>query len=181
MQATPQTDTVSPVALSEFAAFVGADAADVLLPGLLQAATDAAIRYINQDLLPRQWVGIVPEPSLVRAQLSPALDPPNTFELPYTALVSVEDVTGNGGEFLNYTLQAARRPAKITVHDWDYRSELRIEYTAGMAIIPHAIKSAIMMVGAFMYDHRGGCDAQDAIKRSGAANLLRPYRVEVSL
>jgi hypothetical protein len=181
MQATPQTDTVSPVTLSEFAAFAGADAADVLLPGLLQAATDAAIRYINQDLLPRQWVGIMPEPSLVRAQLSPYIDPPSTFELPYTALVSVEDVTGNGGQSMTFEVQADRRPAKITVHDWDYLSEIRIEYTAGMAIIPYAIKSAIMMIGAFLYDHRGGCDAQDAIKRSGAANLLRPYRVEVSL
>ena len=60
MQATPQTDTVSPVTVNEFAAFIGASAADPLLPGILQAATDATIRSINQDLLSREWVGIVP-------------------------------------------------------------------------------------------------------------------------
>jgi hypothetical protein len=48
-----------------------------------------------------------------------------------------------------------------------------------MASVPTAIKTAIMMIAAFMYEHRGQCDANDAIKKSGAANLLRPYKVEV--
>jgi hypothetical protein len=181
MQATPQTDTVSPVTAQEFADFVGVSASDPLISGLLQAATDAAIGYINQDLLQREWVGIVPVPGLARLQLSPYIDPPNTFELPYTALVSVENVTANGGEAMQYTLQDQRRPAKITVHGWDFLSEIKIEYTAGMANIPVAVKSAIMMIAAFLYDHRGGCDASDAIKKSGAANLLNRYRVEVAI
>ena len=181
MQATPQTDTVSPVDAADLAAFIGADADDVLLPGMLQAATDAVIRYINQDLLEREWVGIVPVPAPARLQVSPYIDPPSTFDMPYTALVEVTSVTGNGGEDLEYTLQDQRRPAKITVHGWDYLSEIRIEYTAGMASIPAAVKSAIMMLASFLYDHRGGCDADDALRKSGAVNLLRPYRVEVSL
>jgi hypothetical protein len=36
-----------------------------------------------------------------------------------------------------------------------------------------------MMIAAFMYEHRGQCDGNDAVKKSGAATLLRPYRVEV--
>ena len=181
MQATPQTDTVSPVDAADLAAFIGVDADDVLLPGMLQAATDAVIRYINQDLIEREWVGIVPVPAPARLQVSPYIDPPSTFDMPYTALVEVTSVTGNGDEVLDYTLQDQRRPAKITVHGWDYLSEIRIEYTAGMASIPAAIKSAIMMLASFLYDHRGGCDADDALRKSGAVNLLRPYRVEVSL
>jgi hypothetical protein len=181
MQATPQTDTVSPVTVAEFASFIGASTADPLLPGMLQAATDATIRHINQDLLSREWVGIVPALTPTRLQLSPYIDPASTFELPYTALISVESVTGNDSEVLPYELEAQRRPAKIKVLGWDYMSELRIEYTAGMPFVPGAIKTAIMMVASFIYDHRGGCDAEDALKKSGAMTLLRPYRVEVSL
>lgn len=181
MQATPQTDTVSPVTVAEFASFVGASAADPLLPGLLQAATDAVIRYINQDLLPRAWVGIVPALTPTRLQLSPYIDPSSTFELPYTALISVQSVTGNDNEVLDYELESDRRPAKLRVIGWDYMSEIRIEYTAGMAFVPGAIRTAIMMIGGFIYDHRGGCDAEDALKKSGAMNLLRTYKVEASL
>jgi hypothetical protein len=181
MQATPQTDTVSPVTVADFAAFIGASAADPLLPGLLQAATDAAIRCINQDLLPRAWVGIVPALTPTRLQLSPYIDPSSTFELPYTALISVQEVTGNDTQVLEYEVEADRRPAKVKVLGWDYMSEIRIEYTAGMPFVPGAIRTAIMMIGGFIYDHRGGCDADDAVKKSGAMTLLRPYKVEASL
>jgi hypothetical protein len=181
MQATPQTDTVSPVTVADFAAFIGASAADPLLPGLLQAATDAAIRYINQDLLSRDWVGIVPALTPTRLQLSPYIDPSSTFELPYTALICVQGVSTNNGEFLEYTVETDRRPAKVRVVGWDYMSEIRIEYTAGMPFVPGAIKTAIMMIASFIYDHRGGCDAEDALKKSGAMTLLRPYKVEASL
>jgi hypothetical protein len=179
MQATPKTDTEIPVDVCEFANFIGADKSDPLLRLVLQSATDAAIRYINQDLIPRDWVGIVPIPSSARLQLSPYIDPPTTFEIPYTALISVESVKGNGDEDLSYVLQADRRPAKITVHGWDFQSEIKIEYKAGMPNIPVSIKSAIMMIAAFIYDHRGGCDADDAVKRSGGANFLKHHRVEV--
>jgi hypothetical protein len=50
-----------------------------------------------------------------------------------------------------------------------------------MAFVPGAIRTAIMMIGGFIYDHRGGCDAEDALKKSGAMNLLRTYKVEASL
>ncbi|MFV1191175.1 hypothetical protein QML34_28610, partial [Klebsiella pneumoniae] len=128
-------------------------------------------RYINQDLLSREWVGIVPALEPTRLQLSPYNDPKTTFELPYTALISVESVTGNDSETLEYTLQADRRPAKIAIVGWDYLSEIRIEYTAGMNFVPGAIKTAIMMIASFIYDHRGGCDAEDALKKSGAMTL----------
>lgn len=181
MQATPQTDTESPVTAAELAQIIGVSADDVLLDGMLIAATDATIRYINQDLIQRDWVGIVPVPDPVRLQLSPVFEQASTFELPYTALIEATNVTGNGGNALDYTIQDQRRPARITVYGWDYLSEIRIEYTAGMVTIPDAIKTAIMMLAAYLYDHRGDCDADGGIKKSGAAMLLRPYRVEVSL
>ena len=181
MQATPQTDTVSPVPVADLAPFIGVEETDPLLAGMLQAATDAVIRYINLDLLEREWVGIVPVPQAGRLQLSPSIYTWPTFELPYTGLISIDAVTGNDDEVMDYTIEASRRPARITVHGWDRLSELRIEYTAGTAIIPEAVKTAILMAAAFFYEMRGGCEAGDALKKSGAAGLLRPYRVEVSI
>lgn len=180
MQATPQTDTVSPVTVADFAAFIGASASDPLLPGLLQAATDATIRYINQDLIVRKWILKCGDNQGERLQLSPPKQKSNIFELPYTALMRVLSVTG-GCDSICWEIVSTGRPAKIRVDGWDGVSELTISYTAGMATIPAAIKTAIMMVGGFIYDHRGGCDAQDAIKKSGAMNLLRTYKVEVAL
>jgi hypothetical protein len=181
MQATPQTDTVSPVTPSELAGLIGVDASDPLLPGLLIAATDAAIRYINLDILPRDWVGIVPVPESARPQLSPYIDPTATFELPYTGLMSVNSVTDADGNALDYSVQGKRRPARITVHAWDFLNEISIEYRAGLDVVPGAIKTAIQMLAAYLYDHRGDCDADQGLKKSGAMMLLRPYRVEVSL
>ena len=181
MQATPQTDTVSPVTVADLATFLSVESTDPLLPGMLQAATDAVIRHINLDLLEREWVGIVPVPQSGRLQLSPSLYTWPMFELPYTGLVSIEAVTGNSGQTMDYTIEASRRPARITVHGWDRLSELRIEYTAGMAVVPAAVKTAILMAAGFLYEMRGGCEASDALKKSGAAGLLRPYRVEVSI
>lgn len=159
---------------------IGVPADDALLPILLVAATDAVIRHINHDLYERQWRGVVPVPAYLPWQLSPIPDPCDTFELPYTGLVSVESVTCDG-EDLEYTVQASRRPARITVQGWDRLKELEIEYTAGMAIIPSAIRYAIMQTASFLYDHRGDCDADQALKKSGAAGMLKTYRVEVVL
>jgi hypothetical protein len=179
MQATPRTDAVSPVTPAELASFIGGDANDPLLPMLLSAATDAAIRYLNLDLAQREWVGIIPKAYLRPFQLSPMRDTGNVFELPYTNLLSVESVSIDG-QTVEFTLEAERRPARITLPSWD-GSEVRVEYTAGMDVIPAAIKLGITTIAAFMFDHRGACDAEFALAKSGAMNFLKPYRVEVSL
>ena len=178
MQATPQTDTVSPVTAAELAAFLGVDATDPLLDGMLVAATDAAIRWINQDLLARKWVLKCGDNLGQEQQLSPTRFQSNIIELPYTALVRVLSVTG-GCDAICWEVVSTGRPAKIRIDGWDGVSELTITYNAGMATIPASIKTAIMMISSFMYEHRGQCDGDDAMKKSGAATLLRPYRVEV--
>jgi hypothetical protein len=179
MQAIPETDTEIPVDVCEFANFIGADSSDPLLRLVLQAATDAAIRYINLDLTPRKWVGVIPKAQLKSAQLSPIRDQGNVFELPYTGLISIESVTVDGDD-LEYTIEAERRPARLTLPAWGGNTVI-VEYTAGMQNIPISIKSAIMMIASFIYDHRGACDAEFALAKSGAQTILRSHRVEVSL
>jgi hypothetical protein len=177
MQATPQSDVVSPVTPAELAVFVGVN--DPLFPRLLQTATDAVVRYINHDLNEREWVAIVPAPAFDPVRVSKYPPVSNVFELPYTGLIQIISVTSNGAP-VDYTVEH-RRPARVTVHGWDYRSQIQIEYVAGMEIIPASIKMAIEMVAAYLYEHRGACDVDDAVIKSGAAGVLRSYRVEVSL
>ena len=178
MQAIPQTETVSPVTAAELAAFLGVDAADPLLDGMLVAATDSAIHWINQDLTRRKWVLKIGDNIGSEAQLSPARYQSNIFELPYTALLSVLSVSSACAS-LDWKVVSTGRPAKIQLDGWDGVTEVTVTYNAGMAFIPTAIKTAIMMIASFMYEHRGQCDGDEAIKKSGAANLLRPYKVEV--
>jgi len=180
IQATAQSDTVSPIAPAELAAFIGVESSDPLLSGMLIAATDAVINYIRLDLLEREWVAIVSPADLLPVRMSPYPSAVNTFELPFTALMEVQDVMA-GGDPIEYTLEAKRRPAKITLLDWDYTTEVQITYTAGLSIVPVAIEEAIKMLAAYLYDHRGACDVGEAMSKSGASVLLRPYRVEVAL
>lgn len=182
MQATPTTDTVSPVPVADLADYLGVEATDPLLPGMLVAATDAVINYLQRDLLQREWVGIIKASEPITPQLSPYNRPSTTFDLPFAApLVSVDQVETVDGDPVTYTLRSARRPAQITLLDWDYLTDVEVQYTVGSATVPSAIESAIMLVAGFLYEHRGECDADGAMKRSGAANLLMPYRVEMAL
>jgi hypothetical protein len=180
MQATPQTDTVSPVTVSALAQYLRVEDTDPLLPALLIAATDAVIRHINHDLLQRTWRGVIPKPDDLHPQISPYYPRANRFELPYTGLVAVVSVLADG-DAVQYEVEANRRPARITLLDWDRSQEVIITYTARMNPIPVAVSEAIKMMAAFAYEHRGDCDADEALTRSGAATLLRPYRVEVSI
>jgi hypothetical protein len=183
VQATPQSDTVSPVSVEDFAEYVGADAADPLLPGLLIAATDAAIQYMNRDLLTREWVALVKAPEPQARQLSPYNLPTLTFDLPYSGdNTTVESVAYvETLEDVEHIAKTARRPARVILTGWDYITDVEITYTTGSASVSPAIQSGIMAIGAFLYEHRGECDATDAVMKSGAANLLRPYRIEVAL
>lgn len=177
MQATPKTDAVSPVAVADLAAVLGVPDTDPLLAGYLQAATDAVINHIRLDLTPRRWVGVVPPDPGYPLSLSTPTAPMRTFELPYTALVDVDSVSTEYTE-LDYIVTPSTRPARVTVQNWDGLTELTIEYRAGMATIPAAIKTAIIMAASFMYEHRGGCDGDGALSKSGATGLLKRYRVE---
>ena len=176
IQASPKTETASPVSVSDFATFIGVEACDPVLPGLLIGATDVAIQYLRQDLIEREWVATITPSALGPLMLSPTQASSTTYELPYTALVAVDAVTVDG-EPVDYLL-TAWRPAKVTLIGWDMASTVTVEYRAGMDFVPFAIREGIKMIGAFLYEARGGCEASEAVKKSGASILLRPYRVE---
>lgn len=172
---------------AELADWLGVDAADTLLPIMAESATSAAIEYLQSELISRQrkviyqvWpsVGTNTCPSLSRNNLFLK----NTIELPYSRLISIEEVKQAGEVTTDYTVKETL-PAAI---QFDYATTLIDEsipaveatYTAGYGAIgdvPAAIKMGVSQLAAYLYEHRGACSMDDALKDSGAAATFTPY------
>ena len=167
---------------------------DPLLPICLISATQMVIDYLQRDLIARDWVvsyeewpAAVTPRNGVSQHYSKLL---NRIELPYAQLVSVDTVLVYGETITDYRI-ADTLPATIKFTGWPTRLNTEddpaivITYRAGfgetMADIPEGIKSGILMIAAHVYAHRGACEASEAIKMSGAATLLQPWRVRAGI
>ena len=177
---------VSPVTASELEAWLGLPAADPNSALLLASATSAVIGYIGRDLLTREWVlthwdwpvwGTM-TPRSLGAQVG---DFAREINLPYGPAQSVESVTSYGEALTEFTV----RDEAIIVfgvgrNGLNEFPALVVAYTAGFgdtpADVPDAIKQAILQLAAFQYEHRGSCDSIMAMSKSGAAELLTPWR-----
>lgn len=187
---------VSPVENQQLANWLRLDDdADPLLPVMTLSATQAVIDYLQRDILPRNWV-LVHEDWPTVGSTKRYTDITFDFtcykrevELPYAGAVSVDTVTVYGEVTTEYRVLDAL-PSKIkfhyqtTVFD-DDNPAVTVNYTAGMgataADIPQAIKTAILMTAAFLYEHRGQCTAEYALKGSGAAASINAFRVRAGL
>jgi len=176
VRANPLNDTVSPVAVADLQQFLDVDSTDQL-EDVLSVATDVVIRYLNRELLPRQWQLVINrriEP------LKVAYDryPDRSFgyvDLPYSYLISVEKVEVDG-EAVEFEADFLSTPSRVQVNS--IGEQLEVVYTAGSVVIPATIKTGIKMLASFLYEHAGACDVTDALKKSGAEAVLRPYRIE---
>ena len=184
MTARTNDPLVSPVTNAEAADYIGVDDNGPLLPGILLSATDAVIRLIQFDLEPRDWtltlwdwpiVGTRTRPNLSR----PAYEFKREIELPYAALISVASVSAYGEPVTDFvqrenSIVFDRGLARETYAD-NEDPAIVVEYRAGFDPVPEPIKQAILMVAAFLFEHRGACDGQEALWRSGAKSLLVPW------
>jgi hypothetical protein len=183
--ANPQSDTVSPVDADDLAAWLGdVDPDEPTLPGILIAATDAVISYLNRDILPREWVATSrPQPAGVPTLHIPlrAIDP--WIELPFAGLLSVERVLVDDVATTEFEADTDSRPGRVRLNNAFTRlsSKITIEYTAGFAEVPGAILEAIRITAGYLYEHRGACDMGNAVTESGASGLLSRYKIEVGL
>ena len=176
MRASPLTDTVSPVAVAELQHFLDVDSTDTL-DDMLSIATDAVIRYLNRELLPRQWQLVINrrmEPVTVRYNRFPDRQF-GWVELPYSHLLSVDSVEVDG-DAVDHDVDILSTPGRVYVDQ--IGEQLEVVYTAGSVVIPASIKTGIKMLAAFYFEHAGACDVTDALHKSGAEAVLRPYRVE---
>jgi hypothetical protein len=114
----------------------------------------------------------------------------NKIELPYAQLISVGTVTVHGEAVTEYRA-ADTLPATIKFTGWPVMTStvdepaIVITYRAGFGElstdVPEAIRSGIVIIAAYIYAHRGACEASEALKMSGAAILLQPWRVRAGV
>lgn len=175
---------ISPVTNSELAEFLSVEASDPLLPGLLLAASQACIDYTNIELLERDYTlkyDRTPERQAGYAGLG-IMGSLSAWwiSIPLWPVPSIQSVTV-GGEVVTPDQDLNSKPARVAIQGF---GPTEVHYTAGhadSADIPPLLILGIKMLAAYLYEHRGACDVQDAIKQSGAASVWASSRMILSL
>jgi len=168
--------------------FLALDGFDPIATALALAATEAAINYLQRELVTRErtvnyqdW----PFSGSKSIGISPScVEYDGRIELPYAApLDAVSTVSVYGENQLDYTVTKTQ-PAAVELdqlpQDGSNQPAIEVVYTAGYGAqtdVPAGIQTGILMMTAYMYEHRGACNADNAMQQSGAAMMLQPYRV----
>lgn len=190
--------TTYPVSEAELADLLRLDSyEDPTFKFLLQTATEAVIAYTGRALLEQsytiQYEGYPGKGTKTLGLDQLRLVPDRWIELPYPPLMTVESVKVvdvDGDETIvppeQYRLDLINQPGRINfkgnypaINDTEF---LVIEYTAGYGDnpndVPAAIRHAILMTAAYLYEHRGDCESgESALLQSGAGKVLIPYRI----
>jgi len=172
-------DLTSPVTAVELAVYLGliddenASGApqEGMLNGLLLAATQAVIDFTNVEIVQRDWTvkyDRYPDRNVPFGGLAPIIPLFAWWvDLPKWPVVSVNSVTAE-----EWTADVPTGRVEVSGSE----HPLVIEFTAGYNPAPAWATEAIKMIAAYLYEHRGACDATDAVTNSGAKALLRPRR-----
>lgn len=176
---TPLTDVVSPASVDDLAELLGVDATDPLLPIMLESATDALENHLNSAIVSRQFKAYFehwPYEGANTYGLSPNTAEIDCYvELPLTRLISVESVDVDGVIDTDYETRPTN-PAQL--HIDNHSGKLTVTYTAGFTDVPAAVSNAVLYAASYLYEHRGTCDATDALSKSGAADMVKRYVIE---
>lgn len=186
---SPMGSLTTAIELQPLADWLVLDVSDPVLPMVARMATAQAVEFMERELVNRarvviyqEWptIGTNSHPSISPSDLRPLHDVP----LPYASLQTVDSVEVYGELTTDYTTVQGKPDAIRLQPEYgteDDQPALAIEYTAGygatVASVPEEIRNAIMMLAAFLYEHRGSCDGAEAMNRSGAGAALRPYRM----
>lgn len=172
----------SPVTASELQDWLELPTAEAKLSGMLVAATDIAMTYIRQAILPTDMQATIT--SALDFAYKTQFDGYPYVKLSWSALRSVASVTVDGVALSNteYAINVNTTPGRIHFYGAGFVNEIVVTYEAGLAAdataTPEAIKTAIKQIAAYIYEHRGACDSDEALNNSGAIASLRRFRVE---
>ena len=173
------TAAATPAELAEYLGLI-ADQSETppniaMLNGLLLAATQAVIDATGVQIVSRDFVcryDYYPQTRPAFGGLAPLNSVPAPWlsfgVYPVTALASVTV----GADLLpstDYEYDAERLRFLSLVN-----GRIALALTAGAAT--EWGKAAVLAVAAYMYEHRGGCDAGDAVKQSSAWALIKGQR-----
>ena len=176
---TPLTAAATPAELAEYLGLIASQSETppniAMLNGLLLAATQAVIDATGVQIVSRDFVcryDYYPQTRPAFGGLAPLNSVPAPWlsfgVYPVTALAAVTV----GADLLpptDYEYDAARLRFATLVN-----GRIAIALTAGAAT--EWGKAAVLAVAAYMYEHRGGCDAGDAVKQSSAWALIKGQR-----
>ena len=176
---TPTTPLTAAATAAELAEYLGLIASQsetppnvAMLNGLLLAATQAVIDATGVQIVSRDFVcyyDYYPQTRPAFGGLAPLNSVPAPWlsfgVYPVTELASVTV----GSEVPAYEHDAARLRFLSLVN-----GRITIGLTAGTPT--EWGKAAVLAVAAYMYEHRGGCDAGDAVKQSSAWALIKGQR-----
>lgn len=179
---TPTTQLTAAATPAELAEYLGLIAEQsetppniAMLNGLLLAATQAVIDATGVQIVSRDFVCIYDYYPQTRPAFG-GLAPLNSVPAPWLSfgVYPVTELEGVvvGGDILpptDYEYDAARLWFATLVN-----GRIGIAFTAGAAT--EWGKAAVLAVAAYMYEHRGGCDAGDAVKQSSAWALIKGQR-----
>jgi hypothetical protein len=179
------------VSNSEIANWLVLDSSDPTLSGLALMATAHVINFLQLELVNRSRVLTYQDWPYIGTEQHPSLSRPDAYfkreiELPYANLNEITDVMVYGEPETDYTIIRATTD-RLYFNQIPTRSSITapalvVEYIAGFGDsvddVPDPIRQGVLMLGAFLYEHKGACDAMEAMKRSGAESLLYPYKAK---
>lgn len=100
-----------------------------------------------------------------------------------------DDDTATTADASSYYVDTARVPPRVVLRFgqvWPTvnlrpANGVQVTFTAGYGDaaedVPQQIRQALIMMAAYLFEHRGACDPGDAARRSGALGLLGQYKV----
>lgn len=177
------TDTVSPCTASDLQSWLELPETDSKLAAMLTTATDAITGYLRRAILPTDYQVTITSLSDQWYRIANFNGYPY-IELPYADLRGVDSVELDGEALAvdEYAADTDTLPARLHVYGRAWNHKLVVAYEAGMAAnagaVPQAIKTAILMTAAYIFEHRGMCEADEAVRNSGAAHVCKRYRIE---
>lgn len=176
---TPLTTAATPAELAEYLGLI-ADQSETppniaMLNGLLLAATQAVIDATGVQIVSRDFVVLYdyyPQTRPAFGGLAPLNSIPapwiNFGVYPVTAVTQVV-VGGDTLAPTDYLFDASRLGLESVQTG-------RIDAVVTAGTPTEWGKAAVLAVAAYMYEHRGGCDAGDAVKQSSAWALIKGQR-----
>ena len=180
---------VSPVSTQELADYLRLDDnSDPVLQMMIDDASDMIMRYIGYDIStePREWTLTLQDWPYTGTRSNVSIGRLGSYAnhqvpLLYAALIGVVEVSLSGELVTADHYKVISEPASICLNPTYFTKQcddpaIVVKYTAGMPQPPSAIKSAVIKVAAYLYEHRGLCTPEDALNSVGAKNSLAAYR-----
>lgn len=201
LKTPPGAEPVLPAALAEWN---GASASDPLLLTMLKSAREMVESYLGAGIITQTWQqyydintlnekwwdGVQEGPTTDIIQL-PRYFPFSKWPIASVTTINFYDELDAAAlvPVASYYVDKFTRPPKAVLRDgytwpsvvYRVRDAAIAEYIVGYGVdgsfVPEALKNGIKSLAAYLYEHRGACDVDEAMIKSGARDYLKPFKV----